>query len=191
MSATGTRAPALLAPENPRRGVLRIADLYARSERRPGSGCWWWLGAMASDKLSPRIWTVCHDRGEKRVLTGMRAVWNIKHGAGLGDRLAYMRCCNSSCVNPDHVGSAASKAEIGAHIAAHGKRKGTHVEARRASQKLAMAARGIVPTPPEVVRAIRASEGSNVVVARQFGVSHQIVSAIRLGLSHARILEAV
>ena len=172
-----------------KRGILRIGDLYARSERRPGSNCWHWLHAMSSDGVSPRIWTLDHDRTEKRVMSGPRATWNIAHGRGLGDRLAYMHCCNSRCVNPQHVRTAADKAEIGAHIAANGKRKGTSVEQRAANARKGWAARGITVTPPEIVRAVRAASGTNVAIGVRFGIAHQVVSRIRRSDSHRAVLE--
>jgi len=164
--------------------ALRIVDLHYRSERRPGSTCWWWLGAMASDKVSPRIWTLDYERIEKRAMTGPRAVWSIKHQAGMGTRLAFMACMNSSCVNPEHVGTAADKAEIGAHIAASGKRKGNSTKQRRANVRKAWAATGVAITPPEVVRALRASVGTHKALGIAFGMAHSTVSRIRRFESH-------
>lgn len=174
----------------PARGILRIADLYARSERRPESNCWHWIGAVSSDGVSPRIWTLDHDRVEKRVMSGPRAVWNIAHGRGPGERLAYMHCCNSRCVNPQHVRTAADKAEIGARLAEHGKRKGTNMEQRVANASKGWAARGITVTSPEIVRAVRAAVGTNVAVGLRLGIAHQVVSSIRKGKSHRGVLEA-
>ncbi len=179
-----------MSTENRIRGVLRIADLYARSERRPGSDCWHWRGAMASDSTSPRIWTFDHDRGDKRCLSGPRAVWNIAHQAGLRGKLAFMRCVNSSCVNPVHVGSAWTKAEIGAHIALNGKRKGTHTEARRLNASKGWAANCITPTPAATVLRVRAMTGTSTAIALALGMTHQTVSRIRRGDSHRHLLEA-
>lgn len=172
------------------RGVLRIADLYARSERQPGSQCWVWTGGYASDRVSVRIWTFDHDRGEKRVMSGPRAVWNIAHGTGLGGRMAFMRCVNSACVNPAHVGSAADQAEIGLRIAENGKRKGKNHEVNRRNAEKATLARGWKLTPPAVILQIVRESGTNVAIAARLGVSHQLVSRVRLGQAHKHVLEA-
>lgn len=169
-----------------KRGIATVEDLRARSERRPGSDCWWWLGAMACDKVSPRIWTLDYELVDKRTMTGPQAVWNISRGEGLHGWLAYMRCVNSSCVNPVHVGKARSRVEIGAHIARHGKRKGRNTEAQRGNIRKAWQAAGITPTAPEVVAAIRAEPSSltNIALAAKYGLGHTTVSRIRRGDSH-------
>ena len=171
-------------------GVLRIGDLYARSERRPWSACWWWTGAKCG--ASPRIWTYDHDRHDKRVMSGPRAVWNIAKGQGLGGRLAYMTCINSQCVNPRHVASAASKLELGAAISKSGKRKGTQLAQRRAAAEKGHVSAGIVPTPAAVVLAIRAAGPgpTNLQLAARFGMKHNTVSRIRRGDSHKHLLVA-
>jgi hypothetical protein len=173
------------------RGILRVQDLHARSVRVEGSKCWIWRGAYASDKVSPRIWTLDYDRGEKRTLSGPRAVLSISSGAPIGDKLAFMACCNSKCVNPEHVRVAASKAEIGAHYSAAGKRKGTHYEQRLAAVRKAQAARGLVPTPESVVRVIRAAgaEVSTRALARAHGIAEQTACRIRLGQSHRGVAQ--
>ena len=173
-----------------KRGTTRIVDLYARSERRPGSDCWIWQGATSDDGASPRIWTFDHDRGDKRVMTGPRAAWNIANGAGPGGRLAYMHCCNSLCVNPAHVRLAANRAEIGARIRVSGSRKGQCSTQRRAGLEKAWSARGIVVTSPEVVRAVRAAVGTNIAIAARYGIGHRVVSTIRLRKSHRDVAEA-
>ncbi len=175
-----------------RTGCLRVVDLYARSERREGSDCWWWLGAKAADGVSVRIWTVDHDRAEKKSISGPKAVFNIAQGAGTGKRWAFMRCVNSTCVNPNHVGLAIDKAEIGRHIAKHGKRKGNSTEARRANVRKAWAAQGVSPTPPAAVHAIRSAgpKVTNVELGLKHGITPSTVSMIRLNKSHKHLLEA-
>lgn len=167
--------------------VLRISDLYARSERRPGSGCWHWLGATSTDG-SPRIHTYDHDRCDKRSMSGAKAVWNISRSCGTAGKLAFRLCLMRDCVKPDHIALALSKAEIGAHIAARGGRKGTHLQARRLNAGKAWAARKVAVTPPETVLAIRGMQGSNVAIGRALGMRHQTVSRIRRGESHRHLL---
>lgn len=170
--------------------TMRIIDLYNRSERRPGSTCWHWLGAKSGGSV--RIWTLDFDRAEKRTMSGPKAVWNIAKQRGTGDRLAFMTCVNMLCVNPDHVSSAPDKAAIGAHIRAVGARVGTAVESRRANIARAHVANGITVTPPDVVRAIRAAPAAmtNIAIAAQHGIlHHQTVSRIRRRLSRRDVID--
>jgi hypothetical protein len=177
-----------LASGVPKRGMTTVQALRARStvdpyDRNPYDPCWHWTGAKAVDG-TPRMWTVDHDRAEKRSISGPKAVWNISRGRGTGQYFAYRTCVACDCVNPSHHALAASKAEIGAHIKRMGSRKGTAVPQRRENAKLAHAARGIVPVSPEVVRAARAWVGTNVAFAELHGISHTTVSRIRRGDSH-------
>lgn len=163
--------------------VTRIADLDARSLRDAATHCWHWQGAKAAEGI-PRIWTFDHERGEKRCMSGPKAVWNIAHQAAPRPGwLVFRSCVTPDCVNPAHHAQAPDKAAIGQHIARRGGRKGTHLEARRANAAKAHAARGITPTPAEVVLAIRSMSGTNVAIAAATGVRHQVVSQIRRGES--------
>jgi hypothetical protein len=175
--------------QKPPRGVLRVQDLYSHSERRPGSTCWWWTGAAATHpgtvNRSPRIWTFDHARGDKRVLSGPQAVFNITHRAAPPEgHRAYMRCLNSMCVRPECVTSG-TMLQIGAAIAASGKRKGTHVEARRACAALGRAKLAIVDTPADKVAAVLLAPASeqNQQIAERLGMTRQTVSRIRAGKS--------
>lgn len=174
------------------RGILSIAHLKARCTVDPVSHCWHWLGAKAVDG-TPRIYTVDHARMIKDSLSGPKAVWNIAHGeAPRAGWLVFRACGCRDCVNPVHLAQARDKAEIGMHQRRAGYRKGTHVEARRASQKLACAAAGKPATAESIVRQIRALAGekSQKALGLQFGVSRQTVNRIVLGRSHRHLLEA-
>lgn len=161
------------------RGILTVSDLKARSVRDSATHCWHWQGAKATDG-TPRIWTVDHERAEKRCMSGPKAVWNIAHCcAPRPGWLVFRRCVTRDCVNPSHMAQARDKSEIGDHIARNGARKGKNLAARRANAAKGRAALGIVDTPPEMVRLIRSLSGTNVSIALQTGVSHGAVSRIR------------
>jgi len=168
--------------------ILTIEDLKSRSVRDPVTHCWHWQGAFSAG--NPRIWTLDHERIEKRSMSGPKAVWNIAHGKPPMDRLVFRACGCKECVNPAHLKTAKDKAEIGEHIRRAGFRKGTATEARRANALKAIEAMGIVPTAPDVVIAVRAATGTGIAIAAQFGLSHQTVSKIRRGESHKHLLEA-
>jgi hypothetical protein len=166
--------------------ITTTADLEARSLRDAATHCWHWQGAKATDG-TPRIWTFDHERGEKRCMSGPKAVWNIAHQAApRAGWLVFRRCVTSDCVNPSHMAQASNKAEIGVHIARRGSRKGKFAEQARANARKASAAAGIVYTPPEIVRAIRAAgpEQTSLALAAIHGLAHQTVSRIRRGDSH-------
>lgn len=166
-----------------KRGVLTIESLRERSVFDRHTFCWHWQAAKSEDG-TPRIWTFDHERGEKRVLSGPKAVWNIAHGRAPRG-LAFRRCGCTDCVNPVHHGEAPDKAAIGLHIRLAGWRKGTHLEARRASMAKAHVANGITPTPAHVVAQIVTADEheTNRSIARRLNLSDQVVSTIRRGLS--------
>lgn len=172
--------------------ILTIDDLKARSIVDPATHCWHWQGAKSSDRSgrNPRMHTFDHDRGEKRTMGGAKAVWNIAHQCGCGNQIPFRGCLVNDCVNPAHVRLARDKAAIGEHIRRSGKRKGQAVEQRRANQKKAIAALGLVPTPDAIVLAIRAAPATitGLALASQFGIAQQTVSAIRTGKSHRHLL---
>lgn len=173
------------------RGVTKVADLRARSIIDPQTGCWHWQGAKSAGV--PRIHTFDHELGEKRSMSGPKAVWNIAHGEAPGPAfLVFRRCVCSDCVNPVHMARALSKAEIGRHVGLTNARKGTSLPQRQANIRKAWEATGITVTPPEVVRAIRAAgkEQTSTSLAAVHGIAHQTVSLIRRGQSHKHLLEA-
>lgn len=171
------------------RGFRTLADVLARCVIKDDTRCWIWQGATTTDG-SPRLHTFDHARNEKRTLSGTVGVWNIAHQASpLAGYLVFRGCVNMLCMNPAHFRLAKSRKELGAHIRRNGARKGTAMEARRANQRLAMEAKGVQPTAPEKVRAIREADPNltNKQVGAIHGVPHWTVSKIRLGRSHKGI----
>lgn len=173
--------------------ILTIADVRARCKIDPVTRCWHWQGALSSDGV-PRIHTLDYGRAEKRSMSGPLAVWNIAHNAPpLPGHLIFRRCQNSVCLNPVHLGEAASKAEIGLHIRRAGTRKGKSTATRLANLRKAQIASGSMPTPDETVLAIWAvprAEATNRVLAQRFNVAEQTVSRIRRGESFRHLTAA-
>lgn len=173
------------------RGLLTVEAVRARCIIDPAMHCWIWQGAKGAKDGNPRIHTFDHERGEKRTMGGAKAMWNIAHQEAPPSwaPLVYRCCGKSLCLNPAHLKTAKDLAEIGLHIRRSGQRVGTATDARRANQLLAMAASGITPTSPDVVRAIRAADKSvtGEMLAAQFSMSRTAVSRIRRGESHKGI----
>lgn len=167
--------------------ITSVAQLKARCTIDPATHCWLWAGATTGVHGVPAIWCFDHGRGEKRTMSGPLAAWNIAHGeAPPAGTLVFRGCCRTLCLNPAHLRRARSKAEIGQHQRRAGSRRGTAVESRRANIIKAWEVAGIVPTKPEVVRAIRNTPPSvtGQALAKQFGLSQTTVSRIRRGQSH-------
>lgn len=177
-----------------KRGVLKREDLLARSrvdphDPNPYCPCWHWLGG-ASDGI-PRIFTFDHDFGEKRGMSGPRAVYNIVYGRGPGSQIAYRTCTSAMCVQPGHVALAATRREASAAIAKLGKmRTERATRARRQSIRHAHAARGIDLIPDRIVLACREAPSTmkQSEIARMLGIARQSVAAIRNGSRRADVV---
>jgi hypothetical protein len=139
----------------------------------------------------PRIWTLDYGRVEKRVMNGAVAAWHIsRQSPPKAGHMVYRLCLNTGCVNPAHLCEAEGLAEIGRHMRATKRLVGTHLDARRASIQRAIEAAGIVVTPPDVVRSIRAAPSavSSSALARAHAMNVQTVSKIRRGESRRDVV---
>ena len=172
--------------------VLTISDVKARCIVDPATHCWLWQRACSTDGV-PRIHTLDYARGEKRVMSGPLAVWNIAHEAPpRAGHLVFRGCQNKLCLNPVHLRQAADQKAIGEHIRRLGSRVGVATESRRANLVKARLASAVTATPAETVLAIRAVANgatTNRALARLHGVSEQVVSRIRLGKTHRALLD--
>jgi len=164
------------------RGILRVQDLYARSERRPGSSCWWWAGRA--------IWTIDYGRAEKRVMSAPLAVYHIAFKAPPPDgHVAYMRCMNPMCIRPECVTSG-TRAQLGAAIAASGRLVGAVPrEKKLASLRKARVAAGIVDTPHEIVEALlkAPADETHQAAADRLGINMKTAWYIRTGRRRADV----
>lgn len=176
-------------------GITTVDDVRARCRVDPVTRCWEWQGAMRSRdrQQQPAMHAFDHAAGEKRTMTGPRAVWNIAHGsAPLPGYIVFRACCNRLCLNPVHLREARSLAEVGEHRRRAGVEKGKHVEAKRANIRKAHAAAGVVYTPDSVVAEIRSADASVTgrSLSHRLGVSENTVSRIRRGLRRCDVAAA-
>lgn len=174
------------APQR-RRGIATVDDLRAWSVVDPATHCWIWQKPMAPSG-PPRIHTFCHRHGDKRVMSGPAAVWNIAHGDAPSG-IVYRPCWRRECVNPAHHRMARDTAEMMRMLAGAGRLRGTSTEQRRANLLLARAAAGIVDTPPELVAQVRAAGGTETgsAIAARLGLNRTVVSRILRRLSHKEV----
>lgn len=154
--------------------------LLERFERQmipePMSGCWLWFGAVDAAGYG-QIKDSAH-----RQLKAHRAAWMLFVGALPADRMVCHRCDTPACVNPAHLflGTAADnnrdRDRKGRGI------KGDHVppERRARGERSGMSRLSDVDT--ERLRAdIEAAQVTRAELARRYGISAQLVSAIALG----------
>lgn len=171
-----------------RRGVATIADIRERCIVDPVTHCWHWQGGMSSENRLPAIFAFCHERGEKRVMPGTKAVWNIAHGRAPLAGWLVMRGgnCSRDCLNPVHLREVKSRGEVARNLSWAGKLKGVAVAQKRAAAAKARAAKGAKDQAPETVAAIRALLGtmSQVAIAAQTGVSKGVVNRIAIGRTY-------
>lgn len=165
-------------------GMTTVADVRARCNVDPVTNCWIWHGGMRKRDgvQQPAMHAFDHERGEKRTMTGPRAVWNIAHGAApLPGYVVFRACCNRLCLNPVHLREAKTLADVGRHRRLSGVLKGNNTEARRANLRKAQAAAGVVVTPQHIVDAIQQAPKTitGQALARQFELSVSSVSRIR------------
>jgi hypothetical protein len=173
------------------RGVCTVEALKARCAVDLATHCWVWQRAVSNNQ--PRIHTFDHARGEKRVMPGSLAAWNIGHGAAPRPGKMVFRCCGRNlCVNPAHLREAGSLAEIGAHIRRSGRLVGSNLEQRRANMARAHASMGTRLTPRAVVEAIWAAPKTTTgrSLALTLGVSEATVSRFRTGTSSGVLVGA-
>jgi len=167
--------------------IATIEDLRARCKVDPVTHCWEWTGAHSGANGLPALHAFCHERGEKRTMTGPRAAWNIAFGEAPGrDEWIFRGCCNNLCLNPAHLRRAKSPADVGLHQRRSGSRRGTAMDARRSNIAKAWERNGITPTPAGVVQQIRNAPATvtGIELAAQFGLAMSTVSKIRRGESH-------
>jgi hypothetical protein len=170
-----------------KRGINVIQDLKDRSDIDPVTHCWNWQGAFQGG--TPRIHTFDYRTGEKQALSGPLAVWMIAHEEAPREGwLVFRRCTSKRCVNPAHHEQARDQAEIGAFVAAQGRRKGSNIHARQASAARGRAIQGIVETPDETIIAIASrlmvegyKRGDGKRLGDEFNVPRTLISRIATG----------
>jgi len=178
--------PRINATRGLRPGVVNIDDLRLRCTIDPATRCWIWQGASGEDGC-PRIHTFDHSRGEKRIMPGPKAAWNIAHQAAPLPGWRVMRTCGCrNCVNPAHLREMRSQKAVGEFQRRAGHLVGKNTEVRRTNIRAAHAKAGVVYMPDEVVLAIRNAHKSfsGRALAASYCVSEQTISKIRRGVSY-------
>lgn len=144
---------------------------YLRARSEEVGECWEWTGALQSARGSPVM-------RYERVAQPVRRVIAIELGMQVKGRMATVRCCNSLCVNPEHV-VVLTRKQLQQRTA---KVTQLHANPTRC-RKLAQTARRTAKLSEAQVAEIRALEGlTQRQIAGRYGITQATVSAIRRGV---------
>jgi hypothetical protein len=132
-----------------------------------GDGCWEWAHVSAGDDGYGRFNT-----GEK-VDKAHRVSWTLYVGPVPDGMFVLHKCDNRKCVNPDHLflgDNAANMADMKAKGRGRGLRGENHKMAKLTDQQA-----------KKVLEKALSGENQKQ-IAREFNISHQLVSAIKTGV---------
>ena len=141
-----------------------VAERLAIYTKR-GPECWEWLGAKASGY--GRLSAGDRPRGAHRI------AWEVNYGPIPAGLCVLHRCDNRGCVRPDHLFLGTS-ADNTADMMAKG-RNGVNPDPLKGMQHAK------AKLNDAKVRAIHASYATHTALAQRYGVTKQVISAVRKG----------
>ena len=148
--------------------IAERLELYTQR----GPGCWEWLGSRGHGYGWLGVGN--RPRGAHRV------AWEVNYGAIPAGLFVLHRCDNRGCVRPDHL-FLGTPADNTADMMAKG-RNGVNPDPlrgmRHSKAKLTDAK----------VRTIRASSDTHTALARRYGVTKQVISAVRKGTTWKHVI---
>lgn len=156
--------------------ALAVASLRIDGLTKYVGECMVWIGYLAPpDKRGyqwrPRL-TILH-HGKRMCFDARRLRWASVHGWPPPGFVVRMTCGNPLCLNPDHM-----RLGTRAEVARESMRSPLFVIRRTIANRKS---RGKITL--EDARAIRASSEPGKALAERYGVSHQLICAIRKGLA--------
>ena len=134
------------------------------------NGCMNWTGATQSAGRSPVV------RRGGVAISLRREMLEMSFGRSLGTLVATYKCGNRECVRLEHLTAISkSKLQMRNHAAMDAGQQA------RKSHRIGVKARARAKLSPEIAQEIRAAEGSQRAIAKQFSISQATVSSIRRG----------
>jgi len=161
-------------------GVRSLQGIKDRCRIDEDSCCWLWSMSKSKTGAARSVVIMPWEPKPKNV-QAVRASYEYATKKPLEAGLrVWSGCGNPLCVNPAHA-MAGTVAEWGAFQAARGVWKGQPKRVN-ANRKIGEKRKALTP---EQVQIIRESSESNANLARDFGVTHQTISAVRLNKRYA------
>lgn len=142
---------------------LRGVPFNKRYQLDPSTGCWLWVGGVNSDGYG--TWTA---HGETKA---HRASWVLHNGAIPAGKHVLHKCDQPNCVNPDHLFLGTHQDNM-ADLRAKGRAYGAKGEANYGAK-----------ITEEQALSIMQDGRSGSAIAKEFGISKEMVSNIRNGKS--------
>lgn len=160
-------------------GIVTLEHVRELCHIDEDTGCWTWKRSFSRSRTSlPIAWIAANGK----TMSVIRWVYEQTRKRPLGRMIVWRTCSNQACVNPDHL-MAGSRKQWGKWVAAHGKaRRPVSTETRRQIR---------IDTGHTVIDQakadyIRRSEATGAQLARELGVSAQVISRVRTGKTWAK-----
>lgn len=155
-------------------GIVTLEHVRDRCHIDEDSGCWnWRMGYSRTRTKLPVAWIAA----EQRTVSVIRWVYTQTRAKKLGKMTVWRTCGNQECVNPDHL-IAGSKAAWGKWMIRNERPRRTLTTEALREMRIAS---GKTVLDMEKAHYIRQSEATGAELARELGVSAQVVSRVRTG----------
>ena len=147
---------------------------WAKVKKAEGDGCWEWTAAK--NHKTGRGYIRVHTRERERPWEAPRAAWLLETGQDPGELSVCHTCDNPNCVRFSHL-YLATNAQNLTDAAAHGlMRSGDDHPATKLTDAQVREVRARLSTGVRVGR-----------LAREYGVSHSLISMIRSGVTRRKV----
>jgi hypothetical protein len=156
-----------------RRLMESVSQRFWRYVDKSGGpeACWPWKGSRQGYGYGRFKLASYHTVGAHRL------AYLLGHGEGLGDLHALHRCDNPPCCNPDHLFAGTNDDNVADKLA-----KGRQTSPGDQSGDKNRAAK-LSASQVEQIRKRIAAGHTNTAIAKDYGVTHQLISRIRRGRS--------
>lgn len=162
-------------------GVRKLEDLRIRCRVDQDTGCWHYGGKerrRQAGVVEPRVWLA----DKRSAVTVSKAAWLLAGKVVRDGHTIWPRCRTYCCANPAHLLSG-TKAQWGAWVADQGHMRGR--PERVAVNRRIKLETGQCALTMELAGWIRESSQTGRQIAHALGVSEQVISRARRGITYA------